>query len=580
MKFNKYPTIKVCPDQDNCVLGWEHIYNTIHQSIAKINNQNTAIVIECYQGCHLDDIKKEITTRFDKATIIDSKDYMKSEEEIRSLTQPYVTDDRVFGVITKLRMNDFFDGCLVENLKTESSTNSLTFYIGIGASLLVENPDMLIYADMARWEIQQRMRKNLVDNIGITDRNESIEKQYKRAYFVDWRVCDELKKELLPTFDFILDTNNASEPKLATGSAIRSALDKATKQPFSVVPYFDAGPWGGQWMKEKFDLDKNSKNYAWSFNCVPEENSLLVEFSNAKFEIPSINVVFYKPIELLGPSVYNEFGAEFPIRFDFLDTMGGGNLSLQVHPLKEYIKEQFGMTYTQDESYYMLDAGDDAFVYLGTNSNINPSEMIDELKRSQSNGHIFDAEKYATKWDAKKHDHFLIPAGTVHCSGKNCMVLEISATPYIFTFKLWDWGRLGMDGKPRPISIEHGQKVIKWDRTTEWTQNNLINQFEEIASGDGWIEEKTGLHELEFIETRRQWFDSKVSHNTENNLNVLMIIDGEQAVVESPTNAFEPVIANYAEAFIVPANIGAYTVAPIGNSIGKKIALIKAFVKN
>jgi mannose-6-phosphate isomerase class I len=433
---------------------------------------------------------------------------------------------------------------------------------------------------MARWEIQLRMRKNLVDNIGINDKEESIEKQYKRAYFVDWRVCDDLKKALLSNFDFVLDTNTPNEPKLATGNAIRSALTKATNQPFSVVPYFDAGPWGGQWMKEKFDLDKNTANYAWSFNCVPEENSLLIEFSNANFEIPSINVVFYKPLELLGPVVYNEFGAEFPIRFDFLDTMDGGNLSLQVHPVKEYIREQFGMAYTQDESYYIIDAGENAFVYLGTNDNINPDDMIDELKRSQSEGQVFDAEKYATKWGAKKHDHFLIPAGTVHCSGKDCMVLEISATPYIFTFKLWDWGRLGMDGRPRPISIEHGQNVIQWDRTPEWTRNNLINQFEEINFGEGWVEEKTGLHDLEFIETRRYWFDCKVAHHTKDTLNVLMIVDGEQAVVESPTSVFEPFVVNFCEAFIVPAKVGAYTVSPTGLSKGKKIALIKAFVKN
>lgn len=577
--YNKYPTIKISSEHDKCILGWKAINDQIAAAVNNLKNKNSHIVVECYQGCDLAEIRKELSSYFNYASIIDSSDYMKPELVIRRMTQSDVTDHRVFGVITKLRMHDFFETAKIEHLKKKQTKTNLTIYFGIGASLLVDNPDILIYADMARWEIQLRMRKNLVDNIGINNRQESIEEQYKRAYFVDWRVCDELKKDLLINLDFVLDTNTSSDPKLATGNAIRGALTQATTQPFSVVPYFDAGPWGGQWMKEKFDLDRNTTNFAWSFNCVPEENSLLIEFSNANFEIPSINVVFYKPLELLGPAIYNEFGAEFPIRFDFLDTMDGGNLSLQVHPVKEYIMEQFGMTYTQDESYYIIDAGDDAFVYLGINHKINPNDMLDDLKRSQSEGHIFDAEKYATRWSAKKHDHFLIPAGTVHCSGKDCMVLEISATPYIFTFKLWDWGRLGMDGRPRPISIEHGQKVIQWDRTPDWTRNNLINQFEEISCGDGWIEEKTGLHDLEFIETRRQWFNCKVYHNTENTLNVLMIIDGEEAIIESPTDAFDPFIINFCEAIIVPAKVGEYTIKPTGLSKNKKIALIKAFVK-
>ena len=91
------------------------------------------------------------------------------------------------------------------------------------------------------------------------------------------------------------------------------------------------------------------------------------------------------------------------------------------------------------------------------------------------------------------------------------MVLEISATPYIFTFKLWDWGRLGLDGLPRPVHLDHGQQVIDWQRDTQWVQDNLINRIEPIAEGDGWREERTGMHEREFIETRRHWFTAPVT---------------------------------------------------------------------
>src|SRR5215472_17767609 len=169
-----------------------------------------------------------------------------------------------------------------------------------------------------------------------------------------------------------------------------------------------------------------------------------------------MDLVVHHPRELLGDAPYARFGAEFPIRFDFLDTMQGGNLSLQVHPLNQYIIDNFGMAYTQDESYYLLDAAPDACVYLGLKAGIDRAAMIRELHHAQDNGSRFEAGNYVNRWPARKHDHFLIPAGTIHCSGANSMVLEISATPYIFTFKLWDWGRPGLDGRPRPIHLDHG----------------------------------------------------------------------------------------------------------------------------
>ena len=199
---------------------------------------------------------------------------------------------------------------------------------------------------------------------------------------------------------------------------------------------------------------------------MPEENSLLLGFGATRVEVPALDLVFRHPRELLGEAVHARFGAEFPIRFDFLDTMGGGNLSLQVHPLTEYIQDHFGMHYTQDESYYLLDAGDGRLRLPRAARRASTARRCSrDLRRAQNGGGVaFPDELYVNRWPAKKHDHFLIPAGTVHCSGKDAMVLEISATPYIFTFKLWDWDRLGLDGRPRPIHIDHGAANIQWDR--------------------------------------------------------------------------------------------------------------------
>ncbi|MEQ9405938.1 MAG: class I mannose-6-phosphate isomerase [Cyclobacteriaceae bacterium] len=575
MSFNKFPKIKVTTDE-KCITGWDAVRSLIQMKTAK----DSVAVIECYHGVDIDQLLQWSQDVFPNSTIFEASQAFKTEEEIIEKTYSDVTDDRIFGFMTQRTLDDFFDADKINALRNRvNKTSGQSIVIGIGASLVVENPDLLIYADMARWEIQMRMRRKEVSNVGLSNHSDGFETHYKRAYFLDWRVCDHLKKELAEKWDYILDTNDHDHPKMISATMFRQGMEQAVRQPFSVVPFFDPGPWGGQWMREKFDLDPEPDNFAWCFNCVPEENSLLMDFNGVTFETPSINLVFFKTTALLGVEVEAQFGAEFPIRFDFLDTIKGGNLSLQVHPLTEYIREQFGMAYTQDESYYMLDADPEAEVYLGLKDDVEPAAMITDLTKAQFNGHQFDAEKYAAKWPAKKHDHFLIPAGTVHCSGTGCMVLEISATPYIFTFKLWDWGRLGLDGKPRPINISHGEKVIQWDRQTEWTAKNLINNIQLVSAGDGWKEERTGLHELEFIETRRHWQTAKVTHQTEGGVNVLMIIEGEEAVVESPDNSFEPFPINYAEAFIIPANIKSYSIRPTGRSEGKEIGTLKAYVR-
>jgi mannose-6-phosphate isomerase class I len=460
-------------------------------------------------------------------------------------------------------------------------TKSETYVvIGIGASLVCSEPGTLIYADLARWELQMRQRRNEIANLGMENYTERPALKYKRAFFLDWRVADRQKRRLLEKLDYLLDTNVPGEPKMISGAAFRRGLAGAVTRPFRVVPFFDPGPWGGHWMERVCNLPEDgAPNHAWCFDCVPEENSLLLGFGEHRVEVPAIDVVFAQPEGLLGEDVYRRFGDEFPIRFDFLDTMGGGNLSLQVHPLTEYIREHFGMAYTQDESYYMLDAGRDATVYLGLKDGIDREKMISDLELAEEGGFDFPAEQYVNRFPARKHDHFLIPAGTIHCSGKDSMVLEISATPFIFTFKLWDWGRLGLDGRSRPIHLERGLANIQWDRTTRWVESSLVNQFEVVAAGEGWREERTGLHELEFIETRRHWFETRVMHDTCGTVHVLNLVEGNEVIVESREGTFEPFVVHYAETFIVPAAVGKYSIRPFGASEGKQCGTMLAYVR-
>ncbi|MDP4238561.1 MAG: mannose-6-phosphate isomerase [Bacteroidota bacterium] len=575
--YNKTPFF---PVSGTLFPGWDAIIKELSIKIKTLYSNRYILIVECYQGvCHQELINH--FSRLNPEVFIQSEEAFYPEEEIRELTFPDVTDDAIFGYMTRLTYTGFLDPEKTEKLrrKIQESTGLVIVY-GPAAALIAREYDCLVYADMARWEIQLRQRKHEVCNLGLNNSDEAPGIQYKRGFFVDWRVCDKLKQELFEKADYWLDTNKSNEPKMITAQTLLDGLSAISKTPFRMVPYFDPGPWGGQWMKDVCGLDQSKINFAWSFDGVPEENSLLFEIGGEIFEMPCINLVFYKSKELLGEPVESRFGKEFPIRFDFLDTMDGGNLSLQVHPTTQYIRDTFGMNYTQDESYYMLDAKPDATVYLGLKTGASPAAMVADLQKAQNNESTFETENYINIFPAKKHDHFLIPNGTIHCSGANSMVLEISATPYIFTFKLYDWGRLGLDGLPRAINIEHGSKVIQWNRDTEYCLENLVGQVELVAEGDGWREERTGLHKNEFIETRRHWFTKAVTHQTNDSVNVLNLVEGAAAIIESPTHAFTPFVVHYAETFVVPAAVREYTIRPYGKGEGMECATIKAYIRH
>lgn len=570
--YDRFPSTKI---SGTVIQGWENICSLLEEHLKAY----PVLAVDFYTGVYEEEVINELH-RLSPALFIDTRDLMKPESEIKAMTARFMTDDVLFGYVTNITLNDYFDQDKLKKAREEViATKGKVVVVGSGAAMVVPAEAVLVYADMARWEIQQRFRRHEVKALGIDNRKDAVSLQYKRGYFNDWRVCDKYKESLFDKVDFWLDTHIATEPKMIDQTTFFKGIEETVHSPFRVVPFFDPAPWGGQWMKEVCDLDPEKENYGWCFDCVPEENSLYFEVNGVRFELPSVDLVLLKTRELLGEPVEARFGKDFPIRFDFLDTVGGGNLSVQVHPTTQFIRENFGMYYTQDESYYLLDAKEGATVYLGLKTGIDKNEMIEDLRKAQKREIVFNTEKYVNKLPAKKHDHYLIPGGTVHCSGSEALVLEISSTPNLFTFKLWDWQRLGLDGKPRPINVERGKEVIDWKRDTEYVKQHLANHLTKISEGDGWREERTGLHPNEFIETRRHWFTKPVTHHTNNSVNVLNLIEGEEAIIESPNGAFKPFVVHYAETFIIPANVNEYIISPYGKSAGKECATIKAYVR-
>jgi hypothetical protein len=419
--YDKYPSVAVQGYDDCAWQGWDAIAQRLRASAHA--QKRTVLVIDCYPGVRLVELETTLLSTLDASLIINAEQMRRDEDDLHQMLARNLTDDRVFGVLSCHQLSEFIDTAKLNAMREQVARcqQGVVVIFGPGAAL-IHPGDVLVYADLARWEIQQRMRSGEQDNWGANNQSEDMLRRYKRAFFVEWRVFDRHKTPLLKRMDYLLDTTRANAPAMVSGEALRAGLKQTTQRPFRVVPFFDPGVWGGQWMKQQFDLDPSAPNYAWCFDCVPEENSLLLSFGAVRIEIPSQDLVLLQPQALLGEKIHARFGAEFPIRFDFLDTMGGQNLSFQVHPVTEYIQQQFGMHYTQDESYYILEAEPGANVFLGTQTGIEPQAMMDDLRRASRGEKPFDDARFVNQIPAKKHDHFLIPAGTVHCSGAGTMV--------------------------------------------------------------------------------------------------------------------------------------------------------------
>lgn len=559
-KYDRYPTIRINDFANNILIG-----NEIVTELKKINKG--VICFETYPGINLDVLKRDIINNLSPDNIIFSEQFALSESNYDELIKHNLFDDRVFGLYSHHHIEDFYQMDKVKIINEKIDHDELTVIFGFGASLF--DYDNLIMVSLTRWEIQLRYRRGL-SNFKKDNPNEDKLRKYKRGYFVEWRVADRIKEKNLKNVDYVIDYNILNEPKMITFDTYEKCLNETTKRPFRVVPYFDSGVWGGQWMKEVCNLNPEAKNYAWCFDGVPEENSLRFSFGDRYIELPAQDLVDFRPKEFMGKTVYARFGKHFPIRFDLLDTFEGNNLSLQVHPQTKYIQETFGMTYTQDESYYIMDAKPGSVCYLGVKENIDQKQFKHDLLEAEKGTEIFDAAKYINLIPIKKHDHLLIPGGTIHCSGKNTLVLEISSCVYIFTFKLWDWGRLGLDGRPRPLHLEHGFKNIDFTRTTSFVHNELINKIKPVSK----TEEITGLHELEFIESRRYIVNEPLIIDVNQTVNVCNLVAGQAMLIESPNNSFEPFEVHYAETFYIPANVKQVRFVPLDKNGCKVIKAV------
>ena len=267
--YDKFPVISGCPSGADCWKNWPVILDRLRTFTTQTK---TVICIECYPGVLEPELRRTLEQGLTPEALIMTTDLLKGSSAIERMVGEVLGDDPVFGRMNGIQIEDFFHERKLgyaRDLATKWE-HGLLLVVGTGATLVVPEPDVLIYADMSRWEIQQRQRRNEIGNLGADNLQESPGQKYKRAFFVDWRAADHLKKSLLQKIDFWLDTNG-DIPKLVTGRAVRDGLKQISRRPFRVVPFFDPGPWGGHWMEKVCDLPAGMPNYAWCFDCVPRK---------------------------------------------------------------------------------------------------------------------------------------------------------------------------------------------------------------------------------------------------------------------------------------------------------------------
>lgn len=566
LKYDIYPSFHI--DDDRIFSGFD--------ALAQRLKSHRFITIDGYNGVFFDIVREKLSAILHREGFrthwINTYDLFRPGAEITDMTREFLGgDDPLFGKRTTLTLDEFFAPGMPGSASPDPRAD-FNFIVGPGAALAGWD-GLLVYLDVPKDEIQRRSRQGLITNLGITASSGPME-MYKTFYFVDWVVLNRHKKKLLPSVDVFADMQRPELPVWMEGDTFRRSLAEMSRNSFRAKPWFEAGAWGGTWIKDNIDgVDKKAMNYAWSFELISPENGLLIESSSLLCEI-SFDCLMYQEAEAVLGGSYGRFGTDFPIRFDFLDTFNGGNLSLQCHPQPVYMKEHFGEDFTQEEAYYILDTKDNASVYLGFRDDIVPQKFRKALEDSCSSGKALDPEEFILRHPVKKHDFFLIPPGTIHGSGKDNLVLEISSTPYIFTFKMYDWLRPGLDGKPRPLNIARGMENLCFERKGPYVGDNLICRPVLIEEGSDWKVWHLPTHENQLYDVKRYEFLTVIEIPTSDRCLVMNLAGGKAVEVE--TRSGRTAVYSYAETFVIPAAAG---YVRINNMSDCRAILVSAFVK-
>jgi mannose-6-phosphate isomerase class I len=486
------------------------------------------------------------------------------EEILRRTAQAELPGDPVFARIFEGTLADFFAD-LPRPRASEDADVVVVFGPG---SALVEH-DVLWYADVPKRDTLAAMRQGEVPNLGQPASGKGSE---QRLLFVDWPVLDRHKQALAGRLDRYFDLADLEMPRSLDGDSLRRSLGELAGRPFRTRPTFLPGPWGGQWLRRTLGIHTDAPNLAWSYELITPESGIVLG-SSEPVEVGFEVLMALYAERILGAEVATRFGLAFPIRFDYLDTLEGGDLSIQCHPLKRYMHETFGLPYAQDETYYVMVTSPGASIYLGLRDDADVESFRHDAERAVAPAAAFDPGRYLQTQAAEQHRLYLIPAGTPHASGAGNVVLEISATPYLYTLRFYDWLRRDLDGELRPVHLAHAFANLDPRRAGAAVQRDLVPEPRQVRGGPGWVELELGRIDDLFYGVNRLDFEEDVADETGGRFHVLNLVDGEGVEIET-SRATD--VLSYAETIVVPASVGPYRIRRVR---GGPCKVVKAFVR-